>query len=75
MKNKTYKREVALALLAFIVILCVVDLLTFGTTAAFKWAELLWVPIFVFAMAAFGLDAAAKQFPRRKDAPPDGWAE
>ncbi|EEE43421.2 hypothetical protein [Roseibium alexandrii] len=81
--TKTFKREVAVTLFGFLMLLCIFDLLTGGETTAYQWAELLALPIFGFGVAAFGLDAAAKQLPiggqgmRDTDPniPPKGYAE
>ena len=57
-RPKTYKREVA----------CVMLVLTFGLAIGGAWepqamavAEIMVWPVFMFAGAAFGLDAFAKQ--------------
>jgi len=56
--QKTYKREVAISMLMFVV----------GAHTAGMWfseavqmAEYLTTPVFMFAGAAFGMDAYAKQ--------------
>ncbi|MEP3049396.1 MAG: hypothetical protein ABJL55_16230 [Roseibium sp.] len=75
--EKTYKRETAWAMLGVLAVLCVYDLTNGGDTAAWRWAEMLSLPIFGFAVAAFGLDAAAKQWrPQRRSEqslPPEGF--
>ncbi|WP_420415140.1 hypothetical protein [Roseibium sp.] len=78
--TKTFKRETAIGMFLFLLVLCVFDLTSGGTTGAFRWAELLALPIFGFAGVAFGLDAAAKQLPIGPKAPPatqppEGFAE
>lgn len=65
-KAKTWKREVAAALLAFLLFLAVFDLLAGGNTRALAWAELFALPFIGFAAAAFGMDAAMKQGGWRK---------
>ncbi len=76
---KTWKREVAIALLAYLIVLSVFDILSAEETRAFAWAELFSTPIFLFVAGAFGLDAAVKQGGVRRrekprnDLPPDGW--
>lgn len=83
MRQKTFKRETAVVMFGFLGLLCAFDLLSGGGTAALDWAKLLTVPIFGFGVAAFGLDAAAKQLPiggrGARDAdpslPPEGYAE
>lgn len=70
MKRKTYKRELAAGLLAFLIALAVYDLLNDGQTPALEWAKLLAVPFIGFAMAAFGLDAAFKQGGWSRPQPP-----
>lgn len=64
---KTYKRETAWAMLMFLAGLCVYGLTT-GDNQAIEWAKLLSAPIFLFAVAAFGLDVAAK-WPRKDSSP------
>ena len=56
--TKTYKREVAGAMLVFLGALHVWGI--YAPEAA-QTAEYLTVPIFMFAAAAFGVDAYAKQ--------------
>ncbi|CTQ75928.1 hypothetical protein [Roseibium alexandrii] len=81
--TKTFKREVAVIMFGFLMLLCIFDLLTGGETTAYQWAELLALPIFGFGVAAFGLDAAAKQLPiggqgarqMQPPMPPEGYAE
>lgn len=78
--TKTFKRETAVGMFLFLLALCVFDLTNGGETRAFRWAELLALPIFGFAVAAFGLDAAAKQLPigpkqPAATQPPEGFAE
>jgi len=80
--TKTFKRETAVIMFGFMMLLCIFDLMTGGETPAYRWAELLALPIFGFGVAAFGLDAAAKQLPiggpglRGADpgVPPEGYA-
>ncbi|CTQ53529.1 hypothetical protein LP7551_02053 [Roseibium album] len=68
---KTYKRETAWALLAGLAALCVYGLWK-GDQTALEWAKLFTVPAITFALAAFGLDAAVKQWPHSgKKAPQD----
>lgn len=67
---KTYKRETALAMLAGVALLCVTGLYA-GDDMALEWAKLLVPPVFLFAAGAFGLDAVAKQLPRRGAEPPE----
>lgn len=78
---KTYKRETAWAMLFFLVLLCLYDLIAGGGTAAFAWAELFAYPVSGFCGLAFGMDVYVKQRPRLRDdslsdhdwrAPPDG---
>lgn len=52
-KGKTYKRELALALITAIFVMAFMDML--------EALELLVMPVFIFAIAAFGLDSASKQ--------------
>lgn len=56
--NKTYKREVASALLT-----CLMALAAYATMSdgALRVLEILTPPVFLFAGASFGLDAWAKQ--------------
>jgi len=63
--QKTGKRETALALLVGLAALVLIDLTSEEPTRALQWAELFTLPVFGFAVAAFGLDAAAKQLPGR----------
>ncbi len=56
---KTYKREVAVMLLSFWIYLCI---RAAGDPVVLETAKLATAPIFIFALGAFGLDAAAKQF-------------
>lgn len=56
--QKTYKREVAMAMLAFLGTMFIVSL---WFTEATQVAEYLTTPVFLFAAAAFGIDAYAKQ--------------
>jgi hypothetical protein len=58
---KTYKREVAGALLAGLGGLFIWGV--FNAEAA-DAARFLTIPVFTFAAGAFGLDALAKQWPR-----------
>lgn len=58
MKSKTYKREVALSMLVFLGVLFVASIFK---EEALGIAEYLTTPIFLFATAAFGIDAYAKQ--------------
>lgn len=62
--GKTYKREAACVMLAFLAGLCVYGLWS-GDNAALEWAKLLTAPIFLFAGGAFGLDVVAKQWPKK----------
>ncbi len=56
--QKTYKREVAIGMLVFLGIFFIASL--FYTEAA-QVAEYLTTPVFMFAAAAFGVDAYSKQ--------------
>lgn len=56
--QKTYKRELALVML---VLLGVLFVLGMSSVEAMQAAEFLTTPIFLFATAAFGVDAYAKQ--------------
>tara|TARA_R110000744_G_scaffold209773_1_gene328777 strand:+ start:904 stop:1089 length:186 start_codon:yes stop_codon:yes gene_type:complete len=58
MNPKTYKREVALGMLVFLGALFVASIFK---EEALGIAEYLTTPIFLFATAAFGIDAYAKQ--------------
>jgi len=58
MKPKTYKREVALSMLVFLGVLFVASIFKEEVLGI---AEYLTTPIFLFATAAFGIDAYAKQ--------------
>lgn len=58
MKEKTYKREVALVMIAFLFVLFIVSI---WKPEVVGIAEYLTTPIFLFATAAFGADAYAKQ--------------
>ena len=55
---KTYKREAAIAMLVFLGALFVTSVFYVEARQA---AEFLTTPIFLFAGAAFGVDAYAKQ--------------
>jgi len=55
---KTYKREVAGAMLVFLAVLHVAAIF-YGD--ALQTAEYLTTPIFLFAATAFGVDAYSKQ--------------
>lgn len=61
MTPKTYKREVALALLAGLAGLFIWGVFRVEAADA---ARFLTIPVFTFAAGAFGLDALAKQWPR-----------
>jgi len=61
---KTYKRETAIAMLCSLAALCSYGLGA-GDKEAIEWAKLFCAPIFLFAGGAFGLDAAAKQWPKK----------
>ncbi|WP_298981605.1 hypothetical protein [uncultured Roseibium sp.] len=61
--QKTFKRETAWAMAAGLGVLCIYGLWS-GDDAALEWAKLFTVPVMGFMIAAFGLDAAAKQLPR-----------
>ena len=56
--EKTYKREVAMAMLAFVGVFHVLGM---WMPEAIQVAEYLTTPVFIFAGAAFGMDAYAKQ--------------
>ena len=56
--KKTYKREVALGMLMF---LGAIFMASLHTPELLGIAEYLTTPIFLFATAAFGADAYAKQ--------------
>lgn len=56
--EKTYKREVAIAMLAFIGVFHVLGM---WWPEAVQVAEYLTTPVFIFAGAAFGMDAYVKQ--------------
>jgi hypothetical protein len=64
--KKTFKREVATALLAFCAGVAGWHVYS-GSEAAFRVLELFIAPTFLFAAGAFGLDAAAKQLRRKED--------
>jgi len=55
---KTYKREVSMALLAYVMALGVASVWSAG---AFEVLKLFIPPVFLFAAGAFGMDAYAKQ--------------
>ena len=59
MKRKTYKRELAVALLIFCGY-CVVTVSPETTTAITPW-------VFLYVLGAFGMDSYAKQVQQRKD--------
>lgn len=61
---KTYKREAACVMFAFLFGLCIYGLQS-GDQSALEWAKLLVSPIFLFGSLAFGLDAAAKQLGKK----------
>jgi hypothetical protein len=56
--EKTYKREVAVAMLIFVGAFHVLGM---WMPEAIQVAEYLTTPVFIFAGAAFGMDAYAKQ--------------
>ncbi len=56
--EKTYKREVASVMLAFLGMMYVWGVYT---PAALQVAELITTPIFLFVAGAFGMDAYSKQ--------------
>jgi hypothetical protein len=56
--EKTYKREVAVAMLIFVGVFHVLGM---WMPEAIQVAEYLTTPVFLFAGAAFGMDAYAKQ--------------
>ena len=56
--QKTYKREVASAMLVFLGVLFCLGLFH---PEAVQAAEFLTTPVFLFTAAAFGVDAYAKQ--------------
>lgn len=58
MKQKTYKREIAILMLAFYFASLFVSL---WEPEAFRLAESAKYPVFTFAAGAFALDAAFKQ--------------
>lgn len=60
---KTFKREVAVALLSFCASVALWHVCT-GSEPAFRVLEVFVAPSFLFSAGAFGLDAAAKQLPR-----------
>ncbi len=60
-KDKTYKREVAVALLAYYFLALTVGIWVPEALAA---AESVKIPAFTFAAGAFALDVGAKQWPR-----------
>lgn len=59
--KKTYKRETALGLLAALAALFVWGLIVERADIV-DTARYLTTPVFLFATAAFGMDAVAKQF-------------
>ena len=56
--NKTYNRELSLAMLVFLGVLFALGM---SSVEAMQAAEFLTTPVFMFAAAAFGVDAYAKQ--------------
>jgi len=58
MMAKTYKREVALGMLVFLGVLFLAGIFNEEVLGI---AEYLTTPVFLFATAAFGIDAYAKQ--------------
>lgn len=60
MKNKTYKREVAVIMIAFLADLFY-RAVSSGDPIALEAAKFLTTPIFTFAGLAFGFDAYSKQ--------------
>ena len=62
MTPKTYKRETALGMLAFLAVLAVMAV--FRPAEAMPVLEVLVYPILAFAGMAFGLDSYAKQIRR-----------
>lgn len=58
-KNKTYKRELAIALLVFWGY-CVVTLSVDTTTAITPW-------VFLYVLGAFGMDSYAKQVRQKQE--------
>lgn len=59
---KTYKREIAVALLMYYIVMITVGI---WFPAALVAAESIKIPAFTFAAGAFALDAGAKQFNER----------
>jgi hypothetical protein len=56
--EKTYKREVSMAMLIFVAVFHVLGM---WIPEAVQVAEYLTTPVFIFAGAAFGMDAYSKQ--------------